>query len=134
MLFPVSGKYKIVRPFGRHKHPDLPHVVTDNSGIDIEVPPGGNARAVFGGTVSAIFRQPGFNTIVMVRHGSYLTIYANLTDILVKKGDVLKQGQTLGRIYSDPDDDNRSILHFELRKETQKLNPSAWVSSKTSPR
>ncbi len=127
LLFPVSGKYKIVRPFGRHKHPDLPHVVTDNSGIDIEVPPGGNARAVFGGTVSAIFRQPGFNTIVMVRHGSYLTIYANLTDILVKKGDVLKQGQTLGRIYSDPDDDNRSILHFELRKETQKLNPSAWV-------
>ena len=127
LLFPVSGKYKIVRPFGRHKHPDLPHVVTDNSGIDIEVPAGGNARVVFGGTVSAIFRQPGFNTIVMVRHESYLTIYANLTDILVKKGDALKQGQTIGRIYSDPDDDNRSILHFELRKETQKLNPSAWV-------
>lgn len=127
LLFPVSGRYKIVRPFGRHQHPDLPHVTTDNGGIDIEVAPGGNARAVYEGTVSAIFRQPGFNTIVMVRHGNYLTIYANLSDIMVKNGDKLKQGQTIGRVYSDPDDDNRSILHFELRKEKEKLNPSVWV-------
>lgn len=127
LLFPVSGRYKIVRPFGRHQHPDLPHVTTDNGGIDIEVAPGGNARAVFAGTVSAIFRQPGFNTIVMVRHGNYLTIYANLSDIMVKNGDTLKQGQTIGRVYADPDDDNRSILHFELRREKEKLNPTAWV-------
>ncbi len=123
LLFPVNGKYKIVRPFGRHKHPDLPHVTTDNGGIDIEVPAGGTARAVFDGTVSEVFRLPGYNTIVMVRHGKYLTIYANLSNISVKKGDALKQGQTIGTIYSDPDDGNRSILHFELRQEKQKLNP-----------
>jgi septal ring factor EnvC (AmiA/AmiB activator) len=127
LLFPVSGQYKIVRTFGRQQHPDLPYVTTDNAGIDIEVPSGANARAVFGGKVSAIFRQPGFNTIVMVRHGSYLTIYANLSDISVKNGDTLRQGQTIGRIFSDPDDSNRTILHFELRKEKEKLNPSAWV-------
>ncbi|WP_301342230.1 murein hydrolase activator EnvC, partial [uncultured Muribaculum sp.] len=96
LLFPVNGKYKIVRPFGRHKHPDLPHVTTDNGGIDIEVPAGGTARAVFDGTVSEVFRLPGYNTIVMVRHGKYLTIYANLSNINVKKGDALKQGQTIG--------------------------------------
>ena len=127
LLFPVNGKYKIVRPFGRHKHPDLPHVTTDNGGIDIEVPAGGTARAVFDGTVSEVFRLPGYNTTVMVRHGKYLTIYANLSNISVKKGDALKQGQTIGTIYSDPDDGNRSILHFELRQEKQKLNPTAWV-------
>lgn len=127
LLFPVNGKYKIVRPFGRHKHPDLPHVTTDNGGIDIEVPAGGTARAVFDGTVSEVFRLPGYNTIVMVRHGKYLTIYANLSNINVKKDDALKQGQTIGTIYSDPDDGNRSILHFELRQEKQKLNPTAWV-------
>ena len=127
LLFPVNGKYKIVRPFGRHKHPDLPHVTTDNGGIDIEVPAGGTARAVFDGTVSEVFRLPGYNTIVMVRHGKYLTIYANLSNINVKKGDALKQGQTIGTIYSDPDDGDRSILHFELRQEKQKLNPTAWV-------
>ena len=80
LLFPVNGQYKVVRTFGRQKHPQLPHVVIDNSGIDIEVAKGGTARAVFEGKVSAIFKQPGFGTIVMVRHGQYLTIYANLAD------------------------------------------------------
>lgn len=127
LLFPVSGKYKIVRHFGRQRHADLPYVQTDNSGIDIEVPAGGTARAIFAGKVSAIFRQPGFNTIVMVRHGNYLTIYANLSDISVKTGDTVKANQTIGRVFSDPDDDNRSIMHFELRKEKAKLNPEQWV-------
>lgn len=127
LLFPVTGKYKIVRPFGRHKHPDLPYVVTDNSGIDIETEPGSEARAIFEGKVSAIFHQPGYNTIVMIRHGKYLTIYANLTDIMVKNGEELHQGQPIGKIYADPDDGNRSILHFEIRQEKEKLNPSLWV-------
>lgn len=127
LLFPVTGKYKIVRPFGRHKHPDLPYVVTDNSGIDIEAEPGCEARAIFDGKVSAIFHQPGYNTIVMIRHGKYLTIYANLTDIMVKNGEELHQGQPIGKIYADPDDGNRSILHFEIRREKEKLNPSLWV-------
>ncbi|MCM1021455.1 MAG: peptidoglycan DD-metalloendopeptidase family protein [Muribaculum sp.] len=125
LLFPVSGKYKIVRAFGRQKHPQLPHVVVDNSGIDIEVEGGGNARAVFAGKVSAIFKQSGFGTIVMVRHGEYLTIYANLANINVKNGSELKQGQSIGRIARS--DDGRSIMHFELRKEKQKLDPMLWV-------
>lgn len=127
LLFPVSGKYTIVRGFGRQKHPELAHVETDNSGIDIEVPAGTSARAIFAGTVSGIFQQPGFNTIVMVRHGSYISIYANLGSIAVKKGDEVKANQPLGVIYSDPDNDNRSVFHFELRNERTKLNPLLWV-------
>lgn len=127
LLFPVNGKYKIVRRFGRQQHADLPYVQTDNGGIDIEVPAGGTARAIFAGKVSAIFRQPGFNTIVMIRHGSYITIYANLGDISVKTGDSVKANQTIGHIFADPDDDHRSIMHFEIRKEKKKLNPEQWV-------
>lgn len=127
LLFPVSGNYRIIKGFGRQPHPELKHVETDNSGIDIETAKGAKARAVFDGTVSAIFRQPGFNTIVMVRHGEYITIYAGLADISVKNGDKIKTGQTLGTVVSDPDNDNRSILHFELRRERQKLNPTLWV-------
>lgn len=127
LLFPVSGKYRVVRGFGRQKHPELEHVETDNSGIDVEAVGGGTARAVFEGRVSEIFKQPGYNTIVMVRHGNFLTIYANLSDISVKKGDTVKAGQTIGTIYPDPEEDGRSILHFELRKERTKLNPLQWV-------
>lgn len=127
LLFPVSGQYKIVRPFGRHKHPELKYVQTDNGGIDIEVPSGTNARAVFDGKISAVFRQDGFNTIVMVRHGNYLTIYVNLSEIYVSNGESVKANQKIGKIFSDPEDDNRTILHFEVRKEREKLNPQLWV-------
>ncbi|MDE6496668.1 MAG: peptidoglycan DD-metalloendopeptidase family protein [Duncaniella sp.] len=127
LLFPVAGKYRIVRQFGRHPHPTLPHVETDNSGIDIEVSAGTQARAVFGGKVSAIFKQDGFNSIIMVRHGKYITIYAGLDNISVKQGDNIKAGQNLGTVFSDPDNDNRAVLHFEIRNERQKLNPTQWV-------
>ncbi|MDE6685485.1 MAG: peptidoglycan DD-metalloendopeptidase family protein, partial [Duncaniella sp.] len=127
LLFPVSGRYKIVRQFGRQPHPTQRHVMTDNSGIDIEIPSGTTARAVFDGTVSAIFRQDGFHTIIMLRHGKYLTVYAGLATSAVRQGQKVKAGQPLGTIYSDPADDNRTILHFEVRDERQKLNPTAWV-------
>lgn len=127
LLFPVSGRYKIVRQFGRQPHPTQRHVVTDNSGIDIEVPTGTSARAVFDGTVSAIFRQDGFNTIVILRHGKYLTVYAGLSACNVRQGQHIKAGHLLGSIHSDPADDNRTILHFEVRDERQKLNPILWV-------
>lgn len=127
LLFPVAGRYRVVRGFGRQKHPELEHVETDNSGIDIEAVGGGKARAVFKGRVSEIFKQPGYGTIIMVRHGNYLTIYANLSQIDVHKGQDVEAGQSLGTIYPDPDEDDRSILHFELRKERTKLNPMQWV-------
>lgn len=127
LLFPVAGHYRVVRGFGRQKHPELEHVETDNSGIDIEAVGGGKARAVFKGRVSEIFKQPGYGTIIMVRHGNYLTIYANLSQIDVHKGQDVEAGQSLGTIYPDPDEDDRSILHFELRKERTKLNPMQWV-------
>lgn len=127
LLFPVAGRYTIVKGFGRQPHPELKHVETDNSGIDIEASRGTSARAIFEGTVSAIFKQPGFNTIVMIRHGEYISIYAGLGTLSVKNGQKVASGQTIGTIFSDPDNDNRAILHFEIRKERQKLNPTLWV-------
>lgn len=125
--FPIDGTYRIVRQFGKHKHPELKYVEVNNSGIDIETTVGNTARAICDGKVSAIFRQEGFNTVVMVRHGSYLSIYVNLSDIYVNSGQHVKAGQNIGKIFSDPDDDNRTTLHFEIRKETSKLNPELWV-------
>lgn len=125
--YPVAGRYRIVKHFGRQRHPELKYVETDNSGIDIEVGSGAAARAIFPGKVSAIFHQPGFNTIVMVRHGNYLTIYAGLGSIAVKTGDSVKPNQTIGSVFADPDDGGRSILHFEIRKEKNKLNPEEWL-------
>jgi len=127
LLFPVAGQYKIVGIFGRTSHPDLSRVEVNNSGIDIEVPAGAKARAVFDGEVSSVFRVNGYHNVVMLRHGSYLTVYAGIDRLDVRKGDKVKAGQTLGSIFTDADDDNRTILHFEVRREREKLNPTDWV-------
>ena len=127
MPFPVAGLYSIVSHFGLNSHPDVTTVKVNNSGIDIETPPGASARAVFDGEVSSVFRVSGYQNVVMLRHGNYLTVYAGIDNLSVKKGDKVKAGQTLGSIYSDPDDSNRTVLHFEVRRERAKLNPEDWV-------
>lgn len=126
--FPLSGSYKIVAHFGRQKHPELRYVQTENSGIDIETMPGTKARAVFNGVVSRIFVTPGYNSTIIVRHGNYLTIYANLSEVYVRAGEKVSTGQNLGKIYSDSQDGNRTILTFQLWKERTKLNPELWLN------
>lgn len=130
LLFPVAGQYSIIRPFGRSKHPDLPMVETDNSGVDFEVPAGSHARAVFDGTVSGIFKLPGYHNVVIVRHGDYLSLYANLDAISVRKGQTLKTGQDIGSLVNDPEstgNPGKTLFHFELRHKRDKLNPMLWV-------
>lgn len=125
--FPVAGKYSIVSHFGLNSHREVSNVQVNNSGIDIETSPGASARAVFDGEVSSVFHVNGYRNVVMLRHGNYLTVYAGIDALSVKKGDKVKAGQTLGTIYSDPEDGNRTQLHFEVRRERAKLNPEEWV-------
>lgn len=125
--FPVVGQYKITSHFGLNNHRGLSNVRINNSGIDIEVDPSTEARAVFDGDVSSVFRVNGYHNVVMLRHGEYLTVYAGIDALSVKKGDKVKAGQSIGTIFSDPDDDGRSILHFEIRREREKLDPEEWI-------
>ncbi len=128
LLFPVAGRYRIARGFGLQNHPELKNVKTNNSGIDIEVSPGTDARAIFEGKVSAIFRLPGFANIVMVRHGDYISLYANLSSTYVTKGQEVKAGQAIGRILTQSaEEGGATTFHFELRRERDKLNPLEWV-------
>lgn len=125
--FPVEGRYTIVKRFGRQKHPTLPHVETTNSGIDMQTSPGAPVRCVFDGEVSAVFRPDGYNNVVVVRHGEYMTVYANLGSITVSTGQKIKAGQSIGTVYTDANDGNRSILHFEIRHRRAKENPELWL-------
>ncbi len=125
--YPLSGKCRVVSTFGRQRHKDLPNIETNNIGIEIELLSDGMVRSVFDGVVTAVVTIPGYNTVVMVRHGSYLTVYGNLSSSSVKMGDKVTATQPLGVLYADPDNNNRKILHFEVRKETEKLNPQHWL-------
>ncbi len=125
--YPLKGNYKVVSNFGQQQHPDLKYVVTNNNGVDIQTTPGNEARSVFNGVVTKIFPLAGYNNNVIVRHGNYLTVYSNIDDLYVKLGDKVSTGQVLGKIFTDKENGNSTILHFELWKERVKLNPESWL-------
>ncbi len=117
----------ITEHFGINQHPVLANVQTRNNGISISTEAGAKVRAVFNGEVSRVFGITGGNSAVIIRHGKYLTVYSNLREVTVKKGDKVKTKQTIGTVYTDTDDDNKSILKFQIWLENQKLNPEDWI-------
>ena len=122
---PITGPYLIVSHYGRYSV--MKGVQLDNKGIDLQGRPGARAQAVFDGKVAAVFQLNGlFN--VLVRHGSYISVYCNLSRAMVKAGDAVKTRQPLGEVFSNPAEGGRTVLHFQLRKETQKLNPEGWIA------
>lgn len=113
--------------YGLQPHPVLSNVTVNNKGVYITSPAGIEALAVSKGKVTNIFSVPGSNNAVVVRHGSYLTVYANLTSIFVSVGQLVNQGDKLGRIYTDPDNNTKSQLFFQIYKEKIIQNPESWL-------
>lgn len=116
----------ISQKFGQHAHPVLKHVRVNNDGVDITTKPESICRAVFKGEVTHILSMPGLNMVVIVKHGSYMTVYSNLAKVKVKKGDLVSAKEQIGVVYTD-EKENQTILKFQMWKETNKLNPASWL-------
>lgn len=124
---PISGPYIITSRYGQYSVEGLRNVKLDNKGIDIQGKPGAQARAIFDGKVAAVFQLNGlFN--VLIRHGNYISAYCNLSSASVKSGDTVSTKQSIGQIFSDGADNGRTVLHFQLRREKEKLNPEPWLN------
>ena len=124
---PISGPYIITSRYGQYSVEGLRNVKLDNKGIDIQGKPGAQARAIFDGKVAAVFQLNGlFN--VLIRHGNYISVYCNLSSASVKSGDTVSTKQSIGQIFSDGADNGRTVLHFQLRREKEKLNPEPWLN------
>ena len=122
---PITGPYLLTSRYGINYVEGLKKVKFNNQGVDIRGQEGCSARAVFDGTVSFIFEHSG-NYIVMVRHGQYISAYFNLATLKVKKGDKVKIHQPLGTVAADVSGNH--TMQFQLRKDTQSLNPELWIS------
>jgi septal ring factor EnvC (AmiA/AmiB activator) len=117
----------LVRDFGNQRHPIATQVEIFNSGIDIATEKGAIARAVFEGEVSSVVAIPGSPLkAIILKHGSYFTVYSNLISVSVKIGDVVSLKQALGEVYTN-EDQNESVLHFQLWKDMEKLDPKGWL-------
>lgn len=117
---PIAGG-RIVSHFGQHGVEGLPGVVLDNKGINILGGPGATARSIYDGEVSAVFNVGG-SMGVLIRHGSYISVYCNLASVSVSRGQKVSVRQPIGTVGKD------NILQFQLRKERAKLNPEQWLS------
>lgn len=121
---PITGAYMIVGHYGQYQVDGLRNVRLDNKGVDIRGKQGAQARAIFNGEVSAIFQYNGLSN-VLIRHGSYISVYCNLQSVLVRKGSKVNTRDIIGQVHTDKE--GNTILHFQLRKETAKLNPEIWL-------
>ncbi len=120
----ITGKY------GKHRHDIVSTATVDNNGIDITTEKQAKVRAVFNGKVTSVLIIPGAGKVVMVSHGQYRTVYSNLKDVYVKKGDQIKTKQVLGSLVNT-DGKNISEAHFEIWKINSNglatENPSSWI-------
>lgn len=116
----------ISEKFGIKVHPVYKRVKIENIGISITTLKNADIRSVFNGVVVEILFMPGFNNVIIVRHGSYMTVYSNLVDVNVKKGDKVLTKQVIGKVaYTN---EEGSILNFQVYKDALRLDPELWLA------
>ncbi len=116
----------ITAGFGERAHPVLPRIKIQNNGIDIATVVGAKARSVFEGTVSRVIYVPGSNYAVIIRHGDYLSVYSNLSEVFVKNGQKVTTKEDLGIVFTT-DQEKKTELNLQIWHGTNKLNPAEWI-------
>jgi murein hydrolase activator len=118
----ITGK------FGRQPHPTIAGITIENNGIDITTDAGSSVVAVFSGSVSSLFTIPGAGQTLILSHGAFRTVYSNLENVSLKKGDRIEVGERIGQVKASA---NRSALHFEVwavqGKTQTPQNPGSWL-------
>ena len=113
--------------FGKQQHPVYQHVTIDNKGVYLQTTAGSKARAVYKGEVTSCFLVAGTYAVI-IQHGNYRTVYSNLSKLSVKQGDKVETKQTIGTIYTDAEDDQKTELYFQIYKDRDILNPELWIA------
>lgn len=116
----------IVSQYGVHKHPEVKGAVIENKGIDIRTTKGSTVRSIFKGEVSRVAKGPTGLLVVIIRHGEYMSVYANLKSVSVKNGQKVDTKQSIGTVSTN--EDGVSEYKFQIFKGTHHLNPSIWLS------
>jgi len=126
--WPVA-KGLIISKFGKQKHPILAGVTIENNGVEIATEQHSPCRSVFDGKVSSVLVMPNGTKVVMIRHGEYISVYSNLSEVYVEKGQSLNTKDQLGLVFTSIQEGS-TIIDFQLWKSTQKLNPQLWLMRK----
>ena len=126
--WPVA-KGLVISKFGKQKHPILTGVTIENNGVEIATEQHSPCRSVFDGKVSSVLVMPNGTKVVMVRHGEYISVYSNLSEVYVEKGKLLNTKDQIGLVFTSIQEGS-TIIDFQLWKGAQKLNPQSWLMMK----
>lgn len=128
--WPVE-KGAITQDYGKHPHPTLPNVFTQNNGVDISTPKNAVVQAIYDGEVTSVINIPGAGKVVIVKHGNYRSVYSNIQEAYVTKGTAVSTKTPLGALLPNKDG-NVSIAHFEIHEvnngQVKQLNPNLWIA------
>ena len=113
--------------YGKHTSSVSSKVTVTNNGIDIATAENAKARCVFEGVVVSVVKPSASNIGVIIRHGDYFTVYSQLDEVYVNRGDKVKTKQNIGQVHTDRSE-GKTEIHFELRQGTETLNPSQWLA------
>ena len=122
--WPMSSGF-VSAKFGTIPHPTIKNINIENNGIDITTKGNQTVKSVFGGEVVGITKVPGSKHMIIIRHGNFYTVYSNVENVSVRKGEKISVQQAIGT--ASPDEDGQTELHFELWRDRTKLNPESWL-------
>ena len=122
--WPVQGK--VIRTFGKHKHPKY-KTVTFNKGIDIKAPCGTEIRAISAGKVLYSGWLRGYGKFLILSHlMGYYTLYAHASELLVEEGELVDSSMVIARVGETGSLEGPK-LHFEVRQGKDQLDPLKWL-------
>lgn len=116
----------VTQGFGRQRHPVVKTTIIQSNGVTISTEPFAKVRAVFEGEVMSVIIIKGSNPSVLIRHGSYITLYTNLSKLYVKKGEKVSSKQVIGEVFTNQQT-GRTQLQFGIFNNIKALNPKDWV-------
>ena len=123
--WPVESGF-ISRGFGKQQHPTIKNISITNNGIDIRTDESASVRAIHEGIVAGVQFIPGHDYTVIIQHGDYYTVYTNLAETSLAKGDQVRSKQVIGKVSNNPIT-GASELHFELWHKKERINPVGWI-------
>jgi len=119
--WPVRGK--VITSYGAKTNGK------SNDGINLAVPEGTPVKAAEDGVVAYSGNElKGYGNLVLVRHSNgYVTAYAHASELMVKRGDTIKRGQTIAK-SGQSGEVGSPQLHFEIRKGSSPVDPLQFLN------
>ncbi|WP_452221539.1 murein hydrolase activator EnvC family protein [Lacinutrix salivirga] len=125
LIWPVEKGVVKLR-YGNQPHPVVKTVTIKSNGVRISTEANAKVRAVFKGEVIRVQQIKRGNLAVMIKHGNYISVYKNLSKVIVKTGDKITTRQEIGEVFTNRTT-GETELSFQVWKDSKTQNPAEWV-------